>query len=851
MSQLNVETPESPDAARHPGDRDPMSLPSFAELFEQASRRRPDALAVDDGVERLTYRELADRSARLASAIQSWPDASDAPVAVLTGHDTAAVVAFVGVVRSGRPVVILDLSMPPLRLETIVRMSGAVRLVTDRAHADLARQIGGTTATVEELEDLAAGGDGRGPAPVDPGALAAVLFTSGSSGAPKGVMWSQRLLGADALSTGWHMRMGPDDRVALPLPISFAAGTIVLVSALAAGASVHLSSPRDVGAGAFRRWLLATSPTTLHLTPSMLRGLVQRVEAGSAVPGLRLVSACGEALYAADVAAARDRLSPDAVVLQWFGSSEGCSLAFLPFAPDDPLPESAIPVGRANFWRTFRVVDADGRDAPVGEAGDLVVTTPLLADGYWNDPERSAERFVRRPDGLWDLRTGDIGALDETGCLRLLGRSEAAVKIRGYFVDPSEIEAKLLASGRVSEAVVVAVQDDGPTHLVAYAVPGGPGRTTSVAELRARLTAELPTWMVPAHIVLLSALPKTERGKVDRQALPPVVRRDVVPPQGPVEPEVARIWAEVLGVAEVGRTENFFELGGDSLGVEEMLARIDDELSVSLRASDFTQTTNLADLALRVSGEFGDLGRARWPATAVRLRQGRGDRTVFCVAGGGSSVVVFAALAAGLDGPHSTVAFQGRGQERRAPAEWTVAGMVRRRLALVHREQPHGPYLLVGHSLGAILALEMARRLDAEGHQVLAVLADPIFTGTAEGRREGGGRVRRAGRLVKHGGRLLGLSATGLVPARIADERKLMFRQSSLVVRRYRPQPWNGRILAYRTDDNPDGEELWARLMPNAEVRRAACDHNALLRAPYVQLITSDVQAVLDDGWWD
>ncbi|HEY0118683.1 MAG TPA: alpha/beta fold hydrolase [Cellulomonas sp.] len=843
---------------------DPAQGPSFCAVFEEVCRAVPDQAAVDDGVVRLSYGELGRRSAALARAIQDRSSGDATPVAVLTGCDSGGIVADLGVLRSGRPLVVLDRVVPIARLQVIVQMSGATLLLTDEGNRDLAETVvGGTGAQVRTADELV--GDWQSaaaPAPVSAEDLAVIVFTSGSTGAPKGVMYDQRFIAVDSLAMGQRFGYRAGDRKVLSFPISFAAGMLTALVALSWGMCLHVCDPREVGIAAFAQWLRTTRATVLVASPSLLRGLLRTLAPGEVLADLRRVLAGGEAVYGADVQAMRTHLTSEAVFFQGLGSSEGGSIAHLGIAADDPVPAGAVPQGTAARWRSLRVVDDEGRTLPAGEPGELIVASPVVARGYWRDPERSAARFVRREDGAVDLHTGDVGVLDEDGVLRLLGRKEAAVKVRGYLVDPSEIEATLLASGRVSEAVVVPLVEDNVTQLVGYFTPKPGERTASVAELRAWLGGRLPSWMVPAYIVTLRELPHNAAGKVDRLALPPVPPRVHVPPATPLEARVAEIWAGVLNVPQVGRTDDFYELGGDSLAVEEMLSRVEDELGASLLVSDFTQATALGDFVTRVSGGVGKLAAPRWPATTIALRSGATGRTVFCVAGGAQSSVAFSPLAARLHTDDSIVVLQMRGFERHAPAQWTFDSMVRSRLAAVRRLQPAGPYLLVGHSLGAILVLEMARRLEAQGERVFAVILDPVFGATlALGRPEGTlldqftdpmyvkpGRVAHAARLAKFGARLAMVPFAGLLPARVEQRHKMIFKQVGIVLRHHRPTPWAGRALAYRTADNGDPAQLWARLMPGATVRELPSDHNSLLRTPYIEVVVADLEAALADG---
>jgi thioesterase domain-containing protein len=318
----------------------------------------------------------------------------------------------------------------------------------------------------------------------------------------------------------------------------------------------------------------------------------------------------------------------------------------------------------------------------------------------------------------------------------------------------------------------------------------------------------------------------------------------------------------VLHVDAVGRADDFYALGGDSLAVEEMLARVEEAFGSSLLASDFTRATTFADFAGLLDRASTSRRGAPWPATVVEMRPGGSGRPVFCIAGAAQSSVAFVPFTALLDTDDPVVVLQTRGFERHAPAQWSVRAMVRTRLAAIRRLQPVGPYVIVGHSLGAMLALEIGRRLEEQGERVRAVILDPMFVGSAatgsagqsfvdfmvDPMYIGAGRRGRAVQAVKAVARAALLPVTGLVPARVEARHKLAFRQAGLVAHWHRPRPWAAPMLAYRTADNADPAGLWERLMPNATVHDVPSDHNSLLRTPYIEAVVADLQAWLTDA---
>jgi acyl-coenzyme A synthetase/AMP-(fatty) acid ligase len=297
------------------------------------------------------------------------------------------------------------------------------------------------------------------------------VFTSGSTGEPKGVAWTNATLLNDAHAGRERLGFAPGDRTALVLPLAFAAGLTVVVFALLNGAGVYAYDPRVLGLRDLAAWLTSQRLTTLHATPSLLRSLLGALEPDQVLPDLRLVTTCGEPVYGYDVVALRPHLAPEAMFVNWSGSSEVASLAFFEVAPGAPVCDGVLPVGWPAAGKDITIVDEAGVPVPTGETGEVMVTSAYMSAGYWPPNADMAARFTPLPDGRTAFSTGDLGRIDDDGAVALLGRRDAAAKIRGYLVEPSEVEAALLAIDEVVDAVVT-----------------GPSAT------RARPTGSSPTW---------------------------------------------------------------------------------------------------------------------------------------------------------------------------------------------------------------------------------------------------------------------------------------------------------------------------------------------------------------------
>ncbi|MGW9262810.1 AMP-binding protein, partial [Gordonia terrae] len=469
---------------------------------------RGDAIAIRTPEQAITFAEASARVDDLAGSIVATTDPGR-PVAVEIESDIDSVIAMLAVLCSGRPLVLLDPFLPPDRRAVVLERSGALLL-------DAAVEVGPGSADVAE------------PGPGDPAVL---LFTSGSTGTPKGVVLSQKIPVNHARDGRRFLEMRPDDRAAVLLPLSFGGGLDALAMSLLNGATMLLWDVRRRTTTGLRDWLVALEATTAHCTPSLLRSWLGELSADDSVDSLRLLSTCGEPTHRGDVQLARDTILADGVFCCWAGASEVGNLAFNLFPPEREIEPGAIPVGVPASDKSIRIVDSHGDGLPVGTTGEVIVESAHIASGYHRNPELTAARFVELPDGRTRYRTGDLGRFDESGELALLGRVDDAIKIRGYLVEPLEVEAAIRALVWTTDAVVTADRDE--SRLTAHVAVDPEKWSPSPAEIRQELGKTLTPWMIPRDIVVLAELPRNERGKVDRAALPPPpARPDHEPPRG-------------------------------------------------------------------------------------------------------------------------------------------------------------------------------------------------------------------------------------------------------------------------------------------------------------------------------
>ncbi|HEV2782817.1 MAG TPA: non-ribosomal peptide synthase/polyketide synthase [Actinophytocola sp.] len=538
------------DTARPVGD---AMLP---DLFEAQAARTPEATAlVFDGTP-MSYAELNACANRLAHKLISEGVGPERYVAITLPRSAELVVALLAVLKTGAAYLPVDPEFPAERIAYMLADARPVSVLGSRKAVLDTRGYKQANPT-----------DRDRTAPLTPLNPAYVIYTSGSTGRPKGVVVPHGGLTNFLLSMGDRFALSPDDRLLAATTIAFDIAALELYLPLISGATVVVA-PKTVIADpwALTRLIDETGTTIMQATPSLWRSLP---ESGSeSLRGLRMLVG-GEALPAGLAAQLRQLA---AEVTNLYGPTETTIWSTAAIVDDRP---GAPTIGRPIANTQIYVLDAALRPVPVGVPGDLYIGGDGLARGYFGRPGLTADRFIANPFGPAGsrmYRTGDLASWRADGNLDYLGRTDHQVKIRGFRIELGEIETALLRHACVGEAAVVA-RDDGPDHkrLVAYLVPAAGEQAPPPEELRALLGETLPDYMVPSAFVVLDGFPLTPNGKLDRKALPAPEGRAAaagagyVAPRTRVERIVAEIWAEVLGVDQVGVEDNFFALGGDSI----------------------------------------------------------------------------------------------------------------------------------------------------------------------------------------------------------------------------------------------------------------------------------------------
>lgn len=725
------------------------------QLFEEWAHKTPQETAVVSYGQKWSYASLNQKADQVAAALLGLGARPGSRVALFMERGPELITGIFGILKAGAAYVPLDIAFPQERISYLLSDSGAGWVLTQEKYS---QTLAGMNLPLLSFEQAM-----RTPLPDEkpdhpaatPADLAYLLYTSGSTGQPKGVMISHGNVVAFLYSFR-EVRQDGTRRVGTCVaPFTFDATVEELFSCLCFGGTVHLLQPEDSSNPVwFARYLLEQGISTTFVVPDLLPGLAHELKRQGGAPQLKCLFTSLEPIRESTLQPFRE-LSPALRILNVYGPTETtCAVTAYAF-PEMKEPDRFIPIGVPFPNCQVYILDANLQPVPAGVPGEILIGGAGVGLGYHNRPELTTEKFIPDPfsgkSGARLYRSGDLGRYLPDGNIEFLGRADDQVKLRGYRIELGEIENTLTSCPLVHMCRVLAREiQPGDRRLVAYVIPA-PGTSPTAGELRQYLADRLPVYMLPNHFILLEVFPLLANGKLNRALLPlpdqvrPELGQGYTPAMTPAEQTLAGIWSKMLGLERIGIHDNFFELGGHSLLAIRLIAEIEMQMGVRLSLTTLFENPTIHQVARFMDDKDMEPG---WRALVAIQPQG-GRVPLFLVPPSATTGMRFARLAERLGHDQPIYSFNHLGLDGLQEAQGSVEEMVELYIREMLAFKPQGPYIVGGLCFGSQVALEMARQLTEQGRQVPAlILLDPgvpfkEHAGKREKRR-GGNRFNNA-----------------------------------------------------------------------------------------------------------
>jgi amino acid adenylation domain-containing protein len=586
---------------------------SIPARFEKIVSAYPDHLAVKTPVDELTYDELNGAANHVAHTVVDQAGSESQPVALLFEQGIQIIVAMLGVLKAGHFFVLLDPSLPKEKMAAVLAKSQARLVLSDARNLPMANEVAVGGLKCVDYESLSrCANSGNYELSLIPQMFSYVVYTSGSTGEPKGVIWNhQNLLHHVMVITNTY-HICNADKISLMTSQSGAA-LAIMAHALLNGATLYLYDVQRSGVSELGDWLSREQISIWFMPSPLLRTLAASMKVPNHFTDLRLIHLRSDTAHESDIELCKKFLPPQGVIANGLSMTETGTIRINLLDQGTKISGDEVPIGFPVEDKEVILMDDDGKEVGFDEVGEIVVRSKYLSPGYWNNPELTRTKFKCDPDDptIRNYYTGDLGLMRPNGCLIHKGRKDFRVKIRGYGVDLIEVEKALLSHSEIREAVVVTPRTQSVnTRMIAYFVAARESPPT-VSDLRLYLQEKLADYMIPSAFVKLDKIPLTTNGKVDRGALPepndkrPDLNTAYAEPRNETEYSLVQIWQEALDVRPIGIRDKFFDLGGDSLMATRVVSRVVDQFALEIPLKLLFQSPTIADMAAEITAHQG------------------------------------------------------------------------------------------------------------------------------------------------------------------------------------------------------------------------------------------------------
>jgi amino acid adenylation domain-containing protein len=838
---------------------------SIPRRFEQQVAAHPQRTAVKCKGQAVCYTALNQWANRVANALLAACGPAPAPIALWLERDASHVATILGILKAAKIYVPLAAAHPWARNRFILDDSKARWIVTDQANLAGAEQLAGDSVSILNIDRLQAGLDEGNPRlDIAANAYAYILYTSGSTGHPKGIVETHRNVLHNIMNFTNDHYISCDDRITGLNSFAFSGSLKDIYGSLLNGAALYPLEIERVGFHGLAQWLLEEEISIFSSVSTIFRHFASTLTGRESFPRLRVIRIGSEEVTSKDIELFKASFPAGCVLVNGYGATETGTIRMYAIDHETLACGSAVPVGYPVEGLEVRLLDDDGEIVDPGAVGQIAVRSAFLSAGYWRRPELTRQAFVPDPDGE-DNRlylTGDLGRMEPDGCLIHMGRKDFQVKLRGNRVEVSEIETVLRTAPGVAEAVVIARDDLAEERrLVAYLVPAPVLAPPSPQSLRAFLKQRLPDFSIPSAFVWVEAMPLTPSGKIDRRGLfasqPAAEERSraSTAPRTELEERLIAIWEELTEFRPIGIDDDFFELGGDSLLGARLFARIHKTLGKNLPVETLSYAPTIERLAKLLSDT---LGPASERPGIIALKASGSRLPFFAIPGTATHPLSFYHLAhlSEPEQPFFGLVYPEPTPERPYPTR--IEDLAQRLLPDIRRIQPQGPYRLGGHSFGGVVAFELAQQLIALGQEVsLLALFDvwgkgfpavrPLpwrildhieHMGTLGFQEKVAYLAEKADALRRKLACTIGWPGPGNSTDESAPERAEILAINHDAWIRYQPRPYPGRLVLFRAERVPNwvGTRFedpflgWGRLATQGiEVHTLPSDHWTLL----------------------
>ena len=862
------------------------------DLFEKWVEQTPHQICVVLNNEQITYAELNQQANYLAKELIGYGVCADIPVLICLERSIELIIGILAVLKAGGAYVVLDHTFPPERLEYLANDSGARLLIASDRFLDLFSNVDLPIIDFDWQTNLANSQKISNPyRSIDADNLAYIMYTSGSTGNPKGVMISHRnvigfLYGYKDVTLDGPHRIGTT-----VAPFNFDTSVEEIFATLCFGGTLHILLPEhSTDVKYFAEYLLKNKITTAYIVPDFLVGVAENLKRHKSELKLKTLITGLAPKTEKTLQSFRD-LSPNLRILNAYGPTEVTYGATAYEFVEMTNPDLDVPIGLPFPNYETYIVDKNIQPVPVGVVGELLIGGVGISRGYLNQSDLTAEKFIpdpfsQKPGGRL-YRSGDLARYQEDGNIEFLGRSDFQVKIRGYRIELGEIEAALGANLSVHKSVVM-IREDTPhdKRIIAY-VMFKSGQSATITELRECLRKTLPSYMMPNYFVFVDEFPLMLNGKIDRRSLlntnhhPEKPESKYSSPRDDLDRQMVHIWEKVLKVKPIGIDDDFFELGGHSIMAVRIFSIIEKQIGKKIPLATLFEAPQIQSLTNLIRKENWE---PNW-TSLVPIRVGGSHPPLFCIAPIGGNVLTYRDLVVHLSPEQPCYALRSQGWYDEAPPFSNLKDMAAHYIGEIRNFQPEGPYYLCGSSFGGMVAFEMAQQMRSEGLEIgLIALFDTSGPGyprhLPEITRLQRMKNRQKQRFASHWRNLNSpgwehklkyLQERGRAffkriywSIRITVEKTLIQKRRNIrqvveanlkAVHSYEPQDYEGKITLFRASNQPpdiysDATLGWGKLVSGPlEIHEIEGYHGSLVSDPQAKNLAAVLSKCLEQAY--